>query len=47
MLTRSHQNIYEVRDNEWRSPRIFEENIWGKAVHRAVADGGRADEAEE
>ena len=29
----------DVRDNEWRSGRIWEENVWGKAVHRVVADG--------
>jgi multiple sugar transport system substrate-binding protein len=28
-----------VRDNERRSPRIYEENVWGKAVHRVVTDG--------
>jgi multiple sugar transport system substrate-binding protein len=28
-----------VRDNEWRSSRIFKEEIWGNAVHRVVADG--------
>ena len=27
-----------VRDNEWRSGRIWEENVWGKAVHRVVTE---------
>jgi multiple sugar transport system substrate-binding protein len=40
MLTRTHQyNGEGVRDNEWRSSRIFKEEIWGNAVHRVVADG--------
>jgi multiple sugar transport system substrate-binding protein len=29
----------DVRDNEWRSGLIAEEHVWGKAVHRVVADG--------
>jgi hypothetical protein len=28
-----------VWDNEWRSGRIWQENVWGKAVHRVAADG--------
>ena len=28
----------DVRDNEWRSGPIWEENVWGKAVHRVVAE---------
>jgi multiple sugar transport system substrate-binding protein len=28
-----------VRDNEWRSSQAYEENVWGKAIHRVVADG--------
>jgi multiple sugar transport system substrate-binding protein len=40
MLTRTHQyNGLGVRDNEWRSSRIFKEEIWGNAVHRVVAEG--------
>jgi multiple sugar transport system substrate-binding protein len=40
ILTRSHQyNGLGVRDNEVRSSRIFEEEIWGKAVHRVVTEG--------
>jgi multiple sugar transport system substrate-binding protein len=29
----------DVRDNEWRSGRIWQENVWGKAVHRVAAEG--------
>jgi multiple sugar transport system substrate-binding protein len=29
----------EVRDNEWRSAPIWDENVWGNAVHRVVVDG--------
>jgi multiple sugar transport system substrate-binding protein len=29
----------DVRDNEWRSGPIWDENVWCKAVHRVVADG--------
>jgi multiple sugar transport system substrate-binding protein len=40
MLTRTHQyNGLGVRDNEWRSTRIFKEEIWGNAVHRVVTEG--------
>jgi multiple sugar transport system substrate-binding protein len=40
MLTRTHQyNGLGVRDNEWRSSRIFKEEIWGNTVHRVAADG--------
>jgi hypothetical protein len=28
-----------VRDNEWRSHRIYQEWVWPKAVHRVVTDG--------
>jgi hypothetical protein len=28
-----------VRDYERQSPRITAENVWGKAIHRVVADG--------
>jgi multiple sugar transport system substrate-binding protein len=28
-----------VRDNELRSDRIGEEEIWGNAVHRVAVDG--------
>jgi multiple sugar transport system substrate-binding protein len=40
MLTRAHQyNGLGVRDNELRSSRIGEEEVWGTAVHRVAADG--------
>jgi multiple sugar transport system substrate-binding protein len=34
-----------VRDNEWRSGRIWQENVWGKAVHRVAADGVSPEQA--
>jgi multiple sugar transport system substrate-binding protein len=40
ILTQPHQyNGLGVRDNEWRSSRIAEEEIWGNAVHRVVTEG--------
>jgi multiple sugar transport system substrate-binding protein len=40
ILTRAHHyNGLGVRDDEVRSSRILEEEIWGKAVHRVVAEG--------
>jgi multiple sugar transport system substrate-binding protein len=40
ILTRPHYvRRLGVRGKEWRSPPIFEENVWGKAVHRVVTDG--------
>ena len=29
----------DVRDNEWRSVPIWDENVWGNAVHRVVTEG--------
>jgi multiple sugar transport system substrate-binding protein len=28
-----------IRDQEWRSSRIYQENVWGKAVQRVAAEG--------
>jgi multiple sugar transport system substrate-binding protein len=40
ILTRAHHSPGPgVRDQEWRSDRIIEEEIWGNAVHRVAADG--------
>jgi multiple sugar transport system substrate-binding protein len=39
ILTRSHLMNMDVRNNEWRSGQIWDENVWGKAVHRVVTDG--------
>jgi hypothetical protein len=40
ILTRPHQyNGLGVRGNEVRSSRIWEEEIWGNAVHRVAAEG--------
>ena len=32
MLTRTHLLDMNVRDNEWRSAGIWEENVWGNAA---------------
>jgi multiple sugar transport system substrate-binding protein len=37
-LTHSHLTNVGVRDNEWRSSRVYEENVWGNAVHRVVTE---------
>jgi multiple sugar transport system substrate-binding protein len=41
LLSRPHYDdaTLGVRDYERQSPRIFEENVWGKAVQRVVTDG--------
>ena len=39
ILTQPHLMNMDVRDQEWRSGPIWQENVWGKAVHRVVADG--------
>ena len=39
ILTRQHQLERGVLGNEWRSGRIWQENVWGKAVHRVAAEG--------
>jgi multiple sugar transport system substrate-binding protein len=39
IMTQPHLLDMDVRDNEWRSGPIWGENVWGKAVHRVVADG--------
>jgi multiple sugar transport system substrate-binding protein len=38
-LTRPHHNANVVRDHEQRSGRIWDENVWGEAVHRVAVDG--------
>jgi multiple sugar transport system substrate-binding protein len=39
ILTRPHLIYMDLRDNEWRSSRIWRENVWAGAVHRVAADG--------
>jgi multiple sugar transport system substrate-binding protein len=39
ILTRPHLMNMDVRDQERQSGPIWDENVWGKAVHRVVADG--------
>jgi multiple sugar transport system substrate-binding protein len=46
ILTRTHHSPgIGVRDKEWQSGRIGEEEIWGKAVHRVVAEGISSEQA--
>jgi multiple sugar transport system substrate-binding protein len=46
ILTRPHHYAGEgVRDNESRSSRVGEEEIWGNAVHRVAADGISSEQA--
>jgi multiple sugar transport system substrate-binding protein len=47
ILTRTHydDSTLGVRDYELQSPRISEENVWAKAVHRVVADGVSTEQA--
>jgi multiple sugar transport system substrate-binding protein len=39
ILTSPHANVYKLHDHEWRSGRIWQENVWGDAVHRVVTEG--------
>jgi multiple sugar transport system substrate-binding protein len=39
VLTSPQLNIYGIGDQVWRYNRIWQEEVWGKAVHRVVADG--------
>jgi multiple sugar transport system substrate-binding protein len=39
ILTHPHQLHRGVPDKEWQSHRIWDENVWGKAVHRVAAEG--------
>jgi multiple sugar transport system substrate-binding protein len=45
ILTQPHQLERGVRDKEWQSGRIWDENVWGNAVHRVVADGVSPEQA--
>jgi multiple sugar transport system substrate-binding protein len=45
ILTRPHLMNMDVRDNEWRSGRIWGENVWGRAVHRVVTEGVSPEQA--
>jgi multiple sugar transport system substrate-binding protein len=46
IMTRPHHSTGRgVRDEEWRSDPIFEEEIWGHAVHRVVTEGISAEQA--
>jgi multiple sugar transport system substrate-binding protein len=40
ILAQPHQQTSNgVQGKEWRSGRIWQENVWGKAVHRVAAEG--------
>jgi multiple sugar transport system substrate-binding protein len=40
ILSKPHQNSTNgVRDLEWKSGPIWQENVWGNAVHRVVTEG--------
>jgi multiple sugar transport system substrate-binding protein len=39
IMTHPHLINMDVRDREWRSGRIWAENVWGQAVHRVVTEG--------
>ena len=39
ILTRQHLMNMDVRDHEWRSGPIWEQDVWGNAVHRVVTEG--------
>jgi multiple sugar transport system substrate-binding protein len=39
IMTEPHLMNMEVRGNEWRSERIWEENVWSNAVHRVAGEG--------
>jgi multiple sugar transport system substrate-binding protein len=38
-LTRQHMVNLEVRDSEWRSSQVWQENVWGRSVYRVVTEG--------
>jgi multiple sugar transport system substrate-binding protein len=39
ILTHPHQVARGVPDEEWQSQRVWDENVWGNAVHRVAAEG--------
>jgi multiple sugar transport system substrate-binding protein len=39
IMTRPHIMNMDVRDQEWKSGRIYDENVWGKAAHGVAAEG--------
>jgi multiple sugar transport system substrate-binding protein len=44
-LTRPHHTANVLRDHERRSGRIWDENVWGNAVHRVVTQGINPEQA--
>jgi multiple sugar transport system substrate-binding protein len=48
IMTQPHQQTSNgVQGKEWRSGRIWGENVWGNAVHRVVAEGISPEQAVE
>jgi multiple sugar transport system substrate-binding protein len=45
MLTRTHLLDMNVRDHEWQASPIWDENVWGKAVHRVVTENINPEQA--
>jgi multiple sugar transport system substrate-binding protein len=39
IMTLPHQLNRGVPDKDWQSQRVWDEHVWGNAVHRVVADG--------
>jgi multiple sugar transport system substrate-binding protein len=39
ILDRPHLMNMDVRDKQWQSSELFEENVWAKAVHRVATEG--------
>jgi multiple sugar transport system substrate-binding protein len=44
-LTQPQLIEMDVRDNEWQSGPIWEENVWAKAVHRVAVEGWSPEQA--
>jgi multiple sugar transport system substrate-binding protein len=44
-MTRPHRLATEVRDHPQRSGQIWQENVWGQAVHRVAAEGWTPEQA--
>jgi multiple sugar transport system substrate-binding protein len=45
IMTQPHLINTGVRDHEWQSSQILQENVWGKAVHRVAAEGVSPEQA--
>jgi hypothetical protein len=36
---------YETVSGDWRYSRVWQENVWGKAIHRVAAEGVSPEQA--